>query len=106
MISPGSANPTNSMRTGATVLAKEVCGLVDWVIVQRLRALQHGWNKLDPTTARAACDKLRAWLNNNPTPSAATMRLFWHTHGHTLRYLTPPNGRTRLERLQHILETV
>lgn len=106
MLSPGSTNPTSSLRTGATVLAKEVCGLVDWAVVQRMNAMRHGWNKLDPTTVRLSCDRLRAWLNTNPCPSPATLRAFWHQHEATVRYVMPPNGRKRLDRLQQIISTL
>jgi hypothetical protein len=80
--------------------------LVDWAVVQRMNSMRHGWNKLDPTTARLCCDRLRHWLNCNPTPSAASLRAFWHQHEATVRYVMPPNGRKRMERLQHIMSSL
>jgi hypothetical protein len=55
---------------------------------------------------RLCCDRLRTWLNCNPHPSAASLRAFWHQHEATVRYVMPPNGRKRMERLQHIISSL
>jgi hypothetical protein len=81
-------------------------GLVDWAVENRLRSLKHGWNRLDPHTVRLACDRLITWRRNNPTPSPATLRLWWQQYEITIRYVMPPNGAKRLHRIQTIIASL
>jgi|GEM_PF-3888354 hypothetical protein len=88
---------------GARAACKEIRDLVRFAVERRVQMMGAGHSRLRHDYVEGLLRPLQRWVDQNPTPSAETLKRLWKEQGSALRLVMPRNATKKLERLETLM---